>query len=224
VDDGVLYAKARRRANLPGTPVDAMTAEPRELTDPIEAESGNHYAYRASLIGGARRFDLMQDGLAFQIGNSSGVWRYGSISTVRLSFRPISMQSRRFRADLANADGERLSVVSTSWQTVALMAPQDEAYRAFLVALHRKMSAAGSRAELVGGLKPLVYNAALAVLAVLTVAMVGLLARAVATGEWAGIVFILGFAALFGWQIGGFIHRNKPRRYTFEALPKELLP
>jgi hypothetical protein len=46
----------------------------------------------------------------------------------------------------------------------------------------------------------------------------------VATGEWAGIVFILGFTALFGWQIGGFIRRNKPRRYTFEALPKELLP
>jgi membrane protein CcdC involved in cytochrome C biogenesis len=104
------------------------------------------------------------------------------------------------------------------------MAPQDETYRAFIVALHRKMSAAGSRAELVGGLKPLAYNAALVVLAVLAMAMTGLLARAVATGEWAGIIFILGFTALFVWQIGGFIHRNKPRRYTFDALPKELLP
>jgi hypothetical protein len=201
-----------------------MTAEPRDLTDPIDAESGNHYAYRASLIGGARRFDLMEDGLAFAVGNRSGVWRYGAIATVRLSFRPVSMQSQRFRADLQNADGERLSVVSTTWQTVALMAPQDEAYRGFLVALHRKMQQAGSRAELVGGLKPFVYNAALAVLAVLATAMTGLLARAVATGEWAGILFILGFAALFGWQIGGFIRRNKPRRYTFDALPKELLP
>uniref|UniRef100_Q07RJ1 Bll5862 protein n=1 Tax=Rhodopseudomonas palustris (strain BisA53) TaxID=316055 RepID=Q07RJ1_RHOP5 len=204
--------------------MDAMTAEPRDLTDPIEADAGNHYAYRASLIGGARRFDLMQDGLAFQIGNRSGIWRYDSIALVRLSFRPVSMQSRRFRADLQNTDGERLSVVSTTWQTVALMAPQDQAYRAFIVALHRKMSAAGSRAELVGGLKPWAYNAALVVLALLAVAMTGLLARAVATGEWAGIIFFLGFTALFVWQIGGFIHRNKPRRYTFDALPKELLP
>ena len=54
--------------------------------------------------------------------------------------------------------------------------------------------------------------------------MLGLLARALAVGEWGGIAFILGFAALFGWQIGGFIRRNRPRRYTFAALPQELLP
>jgi membrane protein CcdC involved in cytochrome C biogenesis len=54
--------------------------------------------------------------------------------------------------------------------------------------------------------------------------MVGLLARAVAVGEFGGILFIIGFAALFGWQIGGFILRNKPRNYTFSDLPKELLP
>jgi hypothetical protein len=201
-----------------------MPASPRDLTDAIDADAGHHYAYRASLIGGARRFDLMEDGLAFAVGNKRGVWRYGSITAVRLSFRPVSMQSRRFLADLENADGERLSVVSTSWQTVALMAPQDEAYRAFITALHDRLRAAGSRAELAGGLKPFAYNAALAVLAVLATAMAGLLARAVATGEWGGIVFILGFTVLFGWQIGGFIRRNRPRRYTFDQLPKELLP
>jgi hypothetical protein len=29
---------------------------------------------------------------------------------------------------------------------------------------------------------------------------------------------------LFGWQIGGFMWRNKPGVYTLDALPKELLP
>jgi len=29
---------------------------------------------------------------------------------------------------------------------------------------------------------------------------------------------------LFGWQTGGFMWRNKPRSYTLDALPKELLP
>jgi hypothetical protein len=56
------------------------------------------------------------------------------------------------------------------------------------------------------------------------VAIAGLLVRAIATGEWAGALFLIGIAALFWWQIGGFIRRNRPRRYTFDALPRELLP
>jgi hypothetical protein len=37
-------------------------------------------------------------------------------------------------------------------------------------------------------------------------------------------LFIAGFAALFAWQVGGFIRRNRPRIYTFDHLPKALLP
>nr|WP_246432911.1 hypothetical protein [Rhodopseudomonas rhenobacensis] len=176
------------------------------------------------MIGGGQSFELADDGLVWSIGGKSGLWRYDTIASVRLSYRPVSMQSRRFRADIEYGSGERIRILSTSWQTVALMAPQDVDYRAFVTLLHQRMQQAGSRAALIGGLKPWIYNIGLVVLALLGVAMAGLLARAVATGEWAGIVFILGFAALFGWQIGGFIRRNKPRNYTFEDLPKELIP
>jgi hypothetical protein len=58
----------------------------------------------------------------------------------------------------------------------------------------------------------------------LAVAMVGLFIRAVATGEFTGALFIIGFAALFTWQIGGFIRRNQPRAYSFDRLPETLLP
>jgi membrane protein CcdC involved in cytochrome C biogenesis len=54
--------------------------------------------------------------------------------------------------------------------------------------------------------------------------MTGLLVRAIATGELAGILFLLGFAALFTWQVGGFVRRNRPRAYTFDNLPMALLP
>ena len=39
-----------------------MTADTPELDAPLEAEAGVHYGYRASLIGGARRFDLTEQG------------------------------------------------------------------------------------------------------------------------------------------------------------------
>jgi hypothetical protein len=35
---------------------------------------------------------------------------------------------------------------------------------------------------------------------------------------------LAGFAALFAWQVGGFITRNRPLAYTFNRLPEALLP
>ena len=94
------------------------------------------YAYKASLIGSAHRFELTDTGLSWHIAGRSGVWPYADIAAIRLSYRPISMQSRRFRADIENKNGGRIAVLSTTWQTVTLMVPQDHGYRAFIVELH----------------------------------------------------------------------------------------
>jgi hypothetical protein len=182
------------------------------------------YLYKASLIGSAYRFELTEDRLAWHVGGRSGLWPYTDIAAVRLSYRPISMQPRRFRADIEHVNGARITVLSTTWTTVTLMAPQDRDYRAFITQLHRRLKEAGSTAELVGGLRPVLYHAAIAMLAIVAVAIGGLLIRALSTGEWAGALFLIGFAALFWWQIGGFVRRNRPQRYGFDALPEELLP
>ncbi|MBB1093107.1 hypothetical protein HUU61_17685 [Rhodopseudomonas palustris] len=187
------------------------------------AEAGG-YAFKASLIGAAQQFELTDDGLVWRIGPKSGLWPYATIAKVRLSYRPVSMQSQRYRADLEDVSGARLRILSTTWQTVALMAPQNDAYRGFILDLHRRMRDAGSHAELIGGLRPGIHTGALVLIALVAAAMTGLLARAVATGSWAGALFILGFAGLFGWQIGGFIRRNRPRLYSFDDVPKDLLP
>lgn len=152
------------------------------------------------------------------------MWPYADIAAVRLSYRPMSMQSRRFRADIEHKSGQSISAFSTTWQTVALMAPQDRDYRAFIELLHARLKAAGGRVALVGGIGPMTYAGGCLLLALVAIAIAGLLARAVATGEFAGALFLVGFAALFGWQMGGFIRRNKPRLYTFEELPETLLP
>lgn len=182
------------------------------------------YAYKASLMRSAHRFELTDEGLSWRIAGRSGVWRYDEISAVRLSFRPVSMQQHRFRADVSRAGGGRIAILSTSWQTAALMEPQDSGFRNFLVELHARMAKAGSRAELTAGLGRKTYAALLAFLAMLAVAMAGLLIRALMIGEFAGVLFILGFAALFAWQVGGFVRRNQPRSYSFDRLPRALLP
>jgi hypothetical protein len=189
-----------------------------------EAAADVRYAYKASLIGAVHQFELTDSGLAWRIAGKSGVWPYAGISAIRLSYRPVSMQSRRFRADIENADAARIVILSTSWQTASLMTPQDRDYRVFLTELHRRMAEAGSNAALIGGLGPRVYAAAIVLLTLLAIAMAGLFVRAIATGEWAGALFLIGFAALFAWQIGGFVSRNRPQAYGFDHLPQALLP
>lgn len=189
-----------------------------------EGAPGTRYAYKASLIGSAHEFELTDAGLSFRVGSRSGVWPYGDIAKIRLSYKPVSMQARRFRADIEKAGGGRLAILSTTWQTASLMAPQDHGYRAFMIELHRRMQQAGSNAALIGGIGPTTYAAALVMLTLLAIAMTGLLVRALVTFEFTAALFLVGFAVLFTWQIGGFVKRNRPRRYSFDALPDALLP
>jgi hypothetical protein len=104
------------------------------------------------------------------------------------------------------------------------MTPQDESYRLFITALHRRLAQQGSNVVLSGGMRPLPYALSAGVLAIVALAIAGLLVRAITTGATAGALFLVACAALFGWQIGGFMWSNKPRVYTLDALPKELLP
>jgi hypothetical protein len=198
--------------------------QPHNIATSAPSSPATAYAFKASLIGAAHRFELTEEGLWWRIAGKSGVWPYADIAAIRLSYRPVSMQARRFRADIDHIDGGRMRILSTTWQTAALMAPQDNGYRAFITELHGRMAQAGSRAALIGGLRPSVHAAAIMLLALVAIAIAGLLLRSIATGEWAGGLFLIGFAALFTWQIGGFVRRNRPRAYTFDHLPKTLLP
>jgi hypothetical protein len=191
----------------------------------VSAEGApTRYAFKASLIGAAHQFELTDGGLSWQVGGKSAVWAYADIAAIRLSYRPVSMQSQRFRADIEHANRQKIVVLSTSWQTVALMAPQDRDYRAFITQLHARMQAAGSKAALIGGIGSKSYAAGIVLLTLVGVAISGLFARAIATREFSGALFLVGFAALFGWQIGGFVRRNRPRAYSFDHLPEALLP
>lgn len=188
------------------------------------AGDGTQYIFKPSLVGGASQFDLTDEGLSWQVRGKRGVWPLEKIAAIRLSYRPVSMQSRRFRADIEDRRGERVTLYSTTWHTVALMSPQDDGYRAFILELHRRLAAIDSNVVLIIGVNPSIYLAGMLVVGVVAVAMLGLLIRALIIGQFAGALFLVGFAALFAWQIGGFMRRNKPRGYTLDTLPKDVLP
>jgi hypothetical protein len=197
---------------------------PQTSTAEWESAPGTSYAYKASLVGGAHRFELTDEGLSWRVGRKSALWPYADIAAIRLSYRPVSMQSRRFRIDIETRQRQRLGILSTTWRTASLMAPQDADYRAFVTELHRRLATTGAAVALTGGLRPGIYLASRVALLFVALGMAALLVRAVFTAQWGGVLFIIGFGALFAWQTGGFVRRNKPRIYTFDALPQDLLP
>ena len=156
--------------------------------------------------------------MSWRLAGRSGVWPYADIAAIRLSYRPVTMQADRFRADIHHASRARITIVSTSWQTAALMAAQNQDYRSFMVELHERMAQAGSKAALTGGLGRNVYAAGLTLVILLAIGMAALFIRALVTGEFSGALFLLAFAALFGWQIGGFLRRNRPLVYSFTDI------
>src|SRR6266568_4253955 len=104
------------RTRIRRVPVGVFAVGPAHMTADQSNEDATTYAYKASLIGSAHRFELTDAGLSWHIAGRSGGWPYADIVSVRLSYRPISMQSRRFRADIENRNGGRIAVLSTTWQ------------------------------------------------------------------------------------------------------------
>lgn len=184
---------------------------------------GTHYLFKSSLAGGAKQLTLSDAGLTVQA-TKVALWPLDSIAAIRLSYRPASMQAWRFRADIATQSGQSVAVYSTTWHSISQMARQDNDYRAFIVELHRRLAQTNSHARLIAGINPVLYFAGLVVMALIGISIVGLFVRALITGEFAGALFLVGFGGWFVWQIGGFMRRNRPRSYTFDALPDDVLP
>jgi hypothetical protein len=182
------------------------------------------YAYKPSLLGAAFEFRLTPTALEWSRGRHGDRVPYDRIRRLRLSFRPVSMQSHRFLAEVWPAAGPKLLICSTSWRSPVEQQRHDAAYTAFIAELHRRIAAVGAAVSFEAGSPVAVYWIGLAVFAGVSLALAALTARALQVGAMAGAFIVGGFLALFLWQVGTFFRRNRPGIYAPHALPPEVLP
>jgi hypothetical protein len=182
------------------------------------------YAFRVSLTGATCRFAIKPEALYWESGRRAGRIRYERIRAVRLSYRPVTMQSHRFVADIWSTDNPKVQIVSVSWRSVVQQERLDAQYRAFIAELHRRLAAAGGSPQFIAGLPVAIYWFGAVVFAGVLVASAALTVRAIRLGAWSATAVILAFLAMFLWQFSAYFRRNRPGRYRPDAIPAALLP
>jgi hypothetical protein len=182
------------------------------------------YLYKPSLVGAPWQFQLAPDAIEWRMGRYQGRTPYERISRIRLSFRPTTMQGRRFVTEIWAAGGPRLAIASASWKSVVEQETKDLAYGNFVRELHRRIAAADVPASFETGSPPILYWPGLAIFVAGSLGLAALALHALQTRAWAGAAIVGGFLGLFLWQSGGYFRRNRPGTYRPDALPKELVP
>jgi hypothetical protein len=182
------------------------------------------YIHKPSLMGAPWELRLRPEALEWRTGRHEGRIPYARVTRVRLSFRPVTMQTRRFLAEVWSASGPRLSIASTSWRSMVEQEAQDQAYGAFMRELHRRIAAAGATPAYDRGSPALLYWPGLAVFVGVVAGLAVLIVQALDIGAYGGAAVVGAFFALFAWQGGTYFRRNRPGRYRPDALPADLVP
>ncbi|MEX2127776.1 MAG: hypothetical protein WD871_05980 [Xanthobacteraceae bacterium] len=195
------------------------------MNDALDTESeGLVYQYRPRMIGSGYAFRLGPHSLEWDLAGSRGSVAYPMIARVRLGYRPSNFGTRRFIAEIWPRNGARVEVASASYKSVVAMEDQAPAYNAFIRELHRRIAEARGNCRFDAGFAAWRWWPMLAVGAVTTAGLVYVAIRALASGDLSATLLIIGFMAVFAWQIGPLITRNRPRFYDPRHIPEDVLP
>jgi hypothetical protein len=182
------------------------------------------YAFKPSLMGALCRLTLQPDALGWELGRRSGRIRYESIKAVRLSYRPVTMQSHRFITEVWSPDSPKIQIVSSSWRSIMEQERLDRAYSAFIAELHRRLAAAGTTTQFSTGLPVATYGVGIVLFAAVLGAVAIMAARTALAAEWTAAAVVGAFFLVFVYQLGTYFWRNRPGRYRPDAIPAGVLP
>lgn len=189
-----------------------------------EAAGDPSYAFKPSLMGAMCEFTLRPDALDWQIGRRSGHIRYDRVSAVRLSYRPVTMQSYRFIAEVWSPGNPKIQIASVSWRSLVEQQRFDKPYAVFVSELHRRLAAAGATAQFTTGVPAVTYWIGVAVFAAVMVATGVMIVRSMRLEQWSASAIIGVFFLVFAYQLGNYFRRNRPGSYRPDAIPDEVLP
>lgn len=146
------------------------------------------------------------------------------IAQVRLTYEPRNTMAKGFRMKLWFSNNRTAVMTNLAWKSLIQVERQDEAYRRFVTTLISEIGKANPACTfLAGQAKPLWAMVALAA-GLSLVGLIWLVARAWLAGSTSMALLTLLFGGYFAFTISEMLRRNRPRPFTPQAIPADILP
>ena len=182
------------------------------------------FSYKPRLMGPSYEFQLSKDALDWAVGARSGRVSYPMIKHIRLGYKPTNMGTGRFIAEIWPINAPKLTMNSVSARTLVDTQDLSQEYSNFLRELHRRIVAAKGECVFEAGM-PVWRWWPSAILGVIASAAVIYIVFKSLIGAQFMIAGLIGFIGIwFMWQIWNIVMRNRPRFYSPEAIPDDVLP
>lgn len=182
------------------------------------------YTHTPRPTGGPVTFTLNGDRLTVDSGRKVQEVRLGAVEQVRLTYEPRSFGRNAFRVRLRLVDGKSVGFSSLSWKGFVEAERLDADYRAFAAALLREVARANPKARFAAGRPPVVWGLVAALAFASLFAMAFFVWRAFSAGATGAALMGGLFLALGVWQLEPMVRLNRPRPFSADAPPRELLP
>jgi hypothetical protein len=169
-------------------------------------------------------FVLDGDRLTVDTGRKVQEVSLGAVEQVRLTYKARSFAQNSFQTRLRLKDGRSVTFSSMNWKSLTAAERLDREYRIFTRALFDAIGHASPAARFVAGQPRPVWllTLALSVLALVGIAIVTW--RAMQVGATSAALMGVLFAVVGIWQIEPMVRLNRPRRFTPEDPPKDMMP
>lgn len=189
----------------------------------MPTDLAHSYAHVAKPMRPQTRFTLRGDRLAIDDGPRETIVPLSAIEAIRLTVE-MGTLTRSFRTSLRINGKGALGFDNASRVRLAEIERHDAAYSAFVADLVRTAARHNPAIRLEAGQTPLRWGG-FVILALLTGAGVAaLIVRALQAGALPFAALLLLFGLGFGWLLADVGRRNRPRAFTPDDLPLDLLP
>jgi len=182
------------------------------------------YSQNPKPIGYPVSFRLEGERLIVDTGRRVQEVRLAAVERVRLTYEPKGFASRAFRTRLFVRGGPTVTFTSVHWRSPTDAGSQDADYAAFSRAVLAAVGRANPGARFTAGKSAFVWYASIALAAVTLVTVAMFTWRAFTQGAHGAALLGALVGAVGIWQIEPIIRLNKPRAFTADAPPGDLLP
>jgi hypothetical protein len=182
------------------------------------------YQHRARPYSPEARFELKPGHVAITQGARKGDFPYRDIVMVRLMYKPRNTTNEGYQAKLYRRDKKTASLTNLSWKSLVDLERLDADYSSFVRELIGRVAAANPGVVLRAGMPTWLHRvtALFGILSVLALFVVA--GQALIQGSWPVALLTGALGAYFIWWSSRYLGRNRPRGFSPEAIPTEVVP